>query len=168
MSVGYDLARILIEFISTIKRGDTEWQKQKLKEMTELSKQRLTAEAEIKRDLELLSIKFSEEIKRARERESGLTRDYKEFLVTIDDMKQKVMQTFPDIPTPIALLIHNQAKKLLDDMWHSSDERLKELSTTKLAQFMMLVYDDTQQVLINKDLPKFPTKTMEVLIGKTQ
>jgi broad specificity phosphatase PhoE len=145
-----------------------EWQKQKLKEMAELRKLRRTYEAETKHEFELLSIEFSEEIKRAQERESSLTRDYKDFLGQIDDMKQKVIQTFPDMPTPIALIIHNHAKRLLDNMWRSSDEHMKELYTIKLAQFMMLVYDDTEKILINKDHRKFPTKTMQMLTGTTQ
>jgi broad specificity phosphatase PhoE len=166
MPIGYDLARIAIEFISTIKRGDVEWQQQKLKEVTELRKQRQISEAEIKHELELLQIKFSEEIKRVQERESSITRDYKDFLQQIDDMKQKIVQTFPDMPIPIALIIHSHAKRLLDDMWRNSDERMRELYTTKLAEFMMLVYDDTQYILTNKDQPKFPTKTMHMLLGK--
>jgi len=164
MSAAYGLARFIIDFTSVVKRGDNiEWQKQKLEEIAELKKQKRIHEAKIEHELNMLQVKFSEEIKRKQDEERRITKDYKDFLDSIDEMKQKMLETFSDMPKPMVYVIHHHAKHLIDNIWKSPDERSQALSRSRFAFFLIAVYDDTSKVLIGDHQLKLPTKTLKLI-----
>jgi len=163
MSMSLKFPNWLLEFMDTVDGADTEQQKARIKAITELRGQKAIYEAEMAHELELLKIKFTEELNRAEEREVRITADYKEFLDKIDEMKGQITETFPDMPTAFALIIHQHAKGLIDSMWRNSDMRSQSLGRKKLARFLSVVLDDTTQVLMNKDIPKIPIKTLKLI-----
>ncbi|MGH8499817.1 MAG: hypothetical protein ACRERV_13585, partial [Methylococcales bacterium] len=136
-------SRRLMRFMSAIRPGDSEWHRNKLEELTMLEKQKRIYDARIEQDLELLKIQFAEEIKRTRERETRITQDYKEFLDHIDEMKMQIVEAFPEMPKALALLIHQHAKRLIDELWNNPDEQTQQLYRAKLAEFLRVVFDDT-------------------------
>ena len=163
MSMPIKFPNWLLDFMDTVDGADTEQQKARLKAIAELRGQKAIYEAEMAHELELLKIKFAEEINRAEEREARITVDYKEFLDKIDEMKGQITETFPDMPKAFALLIHQHAKGLIDSMWRNSDMRSQSLGRKKLARFSSVVLDDTTQVLMNEDSPKIPIKTLKLI-----
>jgi hypothetical protein len=164
LSAAYDLARLIIDFVGTLRvGGDVESQMKRLQEIAELKKTKQRLNAEIEQELNILKIKFNEELVRVREKETRDTRDYKEFLDSIDEMKIKIIQTFPDMPKPTAYVIHHHAKQLLDEIWRNSDERTRQIDCVKLADFLAVVYDDTTQLMLGESTVKFPKKTIEFI-----
>ena len=73
------------------------------------------------------------------------------------------IETFPEMPKVLALVIHQHAKALIDSMWRNSDEHAQSLGRAKLAQFLNVVFDDTTQVLLEEDSPKIPVRTLELI-----
>ncbi|WP_174626296.1 hypothetical protein [Candidatus Methylobacter favarea] len=118
------------------------------------------ANAQIAYELELMKIRFSEQLLRTKARETSTTQDYKEFLDMIDEMKAQIIEAYPDMPKVMALVIHQHAKRLIDDIWNSPDEQLQSQCRVKLAQFIKVVYDDTAAVLVNEQHAKIPTRTL--------
>lgn len=153
----------LNEFIISVQGYDTETHQAKLKAIADLRKQKLVYEEEIEHEINLLKIKFTEEITRSKEREARITKDYKEFLDQIDEMKGQIIETFPDMPKALALIIHQHAKSLIDGMWQNSDDHAKSIGRAKLADFLNVVFDDTTQVLLDQDSPKIPVKTLQLI-----
>ena len=152
-----------MQFIRTVNPDDTEWHRQKLNEMSSLKKQNRVNDAQIEHELAILKIQFSQELERTRERETRITQDYREFLENIDDMKSQIVEAFPDMPKALALLIHQHAKQLIDDMWNNPDERAQNLYRAKLTEFLKVVFDDTSQSALEEHKPKIPERTLKLI-----
>ena len=168
MSAAYELARFVIDFVSVVKRGDLEWQKQRLNEISELQRHKRILEANLNHELDLLKIKFAEEIKRKQEQEKRITNDYKDFLDSIDEMKKKMLDTFTDMPKPMVYVIYHHAKQLIDEIWKSPDDRSQALSRSQLADFLIAVYDDTAHALSSNERLKLPSKTLQIVQNDAQ
>jgi hypothetical protein len=164
MSPGYELARFVLEFIFALKgAGNVEWQKRQLAEIAVLKRQRAIQDAKLEHELNMLRVRFDAEITREREKEASDTRDYLQFLATIDEMKQKMLKTFSDMPPPMVHIIHHHAKQLIDRMWKANDEVSKRLCEAKFAGFLMAVFEDSRQALITAGGEKLPTKTLKLI-----
>ena len=163
MSAGYELARFIIEFFSTVRQGDIEWQKQKLEEIAELKKKKRIHEVSLNHELEMLEVKFSEEIKRKQEEERRITNDYRDFLDSIEEMKQKMLETFSEMPKPMVHIIHHHAKHLIDEMWKANDEHSKALASTRFTNFLTSVYNDTTNTIADSTQKKLPTETLKLI-----
>jgi phosphoglycolate phosphatase-like HAD superfamily hydrolase len=153
----------LLRFIRTVNPDDTEWYRNKLNEIAARKKLKRFADAQIQHDLEMLKIHFAAELERTREKEARITQDYKEFLDNIDDMKKQIVDAFPEMPKALALLIHQHAKRLIDDMWNDPDEHAQKIYRAKLAEFLKVVFDDTTQTLIDDEKPRIPERTLALL-----
>ena len=163
MSAGYELARFVVDFLSVVNFHDVEWKKQKLEELSELTRRKRIRESELEGELKLLQETLSGKIERKREEEKRKIQDYKEFLDSIDEMKQKLLETFSDMPTPMVHVIHHHAKQLIDDMWKTQDDRNQAIARTRFTDFLMAVYNDTTHALVENQQLKLPTKTLEIV-----
>lgn len=161
-----DFAEWLAELICTVRGTDIEEQKARFRSISELRREKISHKAEIAHEIDLLKIKFAEETVRAKERESRITQDYKEFLDQIDEMKGHIAETFPDMPKALALVIHHHAKQLIDELWRSSDVDGQSLCRARLAHFLTVVFDDTTEVFIDEEKPKIPTRTLKLINRK--
>lgn len=153
----------LIKFIRTVDPEDSEWHRNKLNEIAALKKLKRINEARIEHDLEKLKIQFTEELARTREKEIRITQDYKEFLDTIDELKMQIVEAFPDMPKALALLIHQHAKRLIDDLWNNPDAQAQKLYRAKLAEFLKVVFDDTSQTVFEDKKPRIPERTLKLI-----
>lgn len=139
---------------------DFEARKKSLREYAQLKQQKAMANEQIAYELEAMRIKFSEQLLRIKAREARTTLDYREFLDMIDEMKGQIIEAYPDMPKVMALVIHQHAKRLIDDIWNNPDEQMQNHCRAKLAQFIEIVYDDTTAVLIDEQRSKLPSKTL--------
>lgn len=165
VSVGYELARFVIDFISVVKRGDVEWQQKQLDELAELKKRKKIHQARLEHELNLLQVKFKEEIARKQEEERRITNDYKDFLDSIDEMKKKMLDTFEDMPKPMVYVIHHHAKHMIDEIWKNQDEHAQAISRVRFAEFLTAVYRDTTNAMLKEDAMKMPTETLKYIRG---
>jgi hypothetical protein len=155
--------RLALDFITTLRSGDIEWRQRKLQEISELKKQSRIYDIQVDHEINSIKAKFAEEIIRVREKEARITQDYKDFLNSIDEMKEKIIGTFTDMPKPMAYIMHNHARQLIDNMWNNSDKKCQEICKARLAEFFMIVYDDTSKAIIGQG--KIPEKTLQLIIG---
>ena len=118
--------------------------------------------------LKILEIQFNEQLQRVQERESRTTHDYHEFLDNIDEMKEQIVESFPDMPKVMALIIHQHAKQLVDKMWNDCNEQDQVLFQAELTSFLGLIFDDTTRVLVDSTMVKIPSKTLEHLQHQAQ
>lgn len=139
---------------------DFEARKKSLREQAQLKQQKAMANEQIAYELEAMRIKFSEQLLRIKAREARTTLDYREFLDMIDEMKGQIIEAYPDMPKVMALVIHQHAKRLIDDIWNHPDEQMQSQCRARLAQFIEIVYDDTTAVLIDEQRSKLPSKTL--------
>lgn len=166
MSTAFDLACLVLDFITTLRSGDIEWRQRKLQEISELKKQSRIYDIQVEHEINSIKVKFSEEIIRIKEKETRITQDYKDFLNSIDEMKEKIIDTFTDMPKPMAYIIHNHARQLIDNMWNNSDDNVQKMCQARLAEFFMIVYDDTSKALIGQG--KLPAKTLQLIINNNK
>ena len=153
--------RGLTDFFSFPFGRDIETRKKWNREKAELRQQKEVDNAKIEYDIEMLRVKLSEQLIRVKAREARTTQDYKEFLDMIDEMKVQIVEAYPDMPKVMALVIHQHAKQLIDDMWNNPDEQMQNQCRARLSQFIKIVYDDTAGVLLAGDHSKLPNKTID-------
>ena len=167
MSVGYELARFVLEFVSVVKRGDYEWQRQKLEELSELKRFKQTKNAALEHELKMLKEGFAAELQREKYKQQKIVEDYRNFLDSIEEVKHKMLTTYPDMPKPMVLLIHHHAKALLDDMWavKNKDEKAYQLSEEKFTHFFMTVFEDAT-TRMEKEAASLPTETLKLIKGQ--
>ncbi len=165
MSVGYELATLTIDFLEGLKLPTSEWYLQKIEELSDIKRKDRTQKAELEQELQMLKVRFAAEIERKKEEEQRATNDYKEFLDSIGEMKQKMLATFPDMPKSIVYSIHHHAKYLLDEIWKSSDEASQVKSRSRFADFLMAVYNDTANALVSEQELKLPKETLKLIKG---
>lgn len=165
MTAAYELARLCVDFVTMLKPGDYEWQERKLRQISEIKKLKKTLDLEMTHDLDMLRIRFEEELTREKENQIRITRDYKEFLDSLDEMKNTIKDTFKRIPPPMVYVIHNHARDLLDGSWHNSDSKAREICKSRLADFMLVVFEDAEQAMLESSEEEFPTKTLSLIKG---
>ena len=166
MTAAYELARICVDFVTMLKPGDHEWQERKLRQIAEVKRLKKTLDLETTHELDLLKIKFEEELEREKENQMRITRDYKEFLDSLDEMKETIRAAFKRIPPPMVYVIHNHARDLLDGSWRNADTKTRELCKSQLADFMLVVFEDAEQAMLESSDDQFPTKTLGLIRGE--
>lgn len=153
-----------IEWLGTaigfIRNDSIATHEQRIRKISSIEELRLREQAGTRHKLQRLEIEFSEQLKRVQAREAGVTRDYEEFLDQIDAMKARIVETFPDMPPVLALLIHQHAKQLVDAMWHESTEQSRQLSQARLTEFLKIVFDETRMVVMSQESSRLPEKTI--------
>lgn len=164
MSSQFQFAQWLSEIIEILGGSHLEAQQTKLKAIAEFRKQEKIHDLHSRQELKKLEIQFDEQLKRVQERETRITEDYRQFLNSIDEMKTQIVESFPDMPKVMALIIHQHAKQLVDKMWNeSTDKQVQGEFQAQLASFLSLVFDDTARILADETMPKIPSKTLAYL-----
>lgn len=113
----------------------------------------------------MLQVQFADAIKREQDRQSRITIEYRAFLDSLDEMRQRMLETFSDMPKSMVYIIHHHAHELLDGVWKSSDEHSKALFRARFTEFLKTVYDDTAKALLGqeKKLPKATLRFIEAV-----
>jgi hypothetical protein len=158
--MAFQFFRTFLHYIKLALGRDFETRKKSQQENALLKQQKAMDNAQITYELEAMKIKFSEKLQRIKAREARTTLDYKEFLDMIDEMKVQIIEAYPDMPKVMALVIHQHAKRLIDDIWNNPDEHMQSQCRAKLSQFIQVVYDDTSTVLFDNQRSKIPSKTL--------
>lgn len=163
MSKQFQFALWLSNVIDNFAYHDIDTRHKRIQALADLKKQKQISDMQVQHELNMLEIKFAEQLQRIQERESRITQDYREFLDQIDEMKTQIVEAFPDMPKVMALIIHQHAKHLVDKMWNDSSDKDHSLFQAELTAFLGLVLDDTTRVLVDNDMAKIPSKTLEYI-----
>ncbi|MEE9426051.1 MAG: hypothetical protein V3V18_13900 [Methylococcales bacterium] len=161
MSNQYKFAQWLSSVIDIYEGSNIEARQKRMQALADYRKEKQISDLQTRQQLKILEVQFAEQLQRVQERESRTTHDYHEFLDNIDEMKEHIVDSFPDMPKVMALVIHQHAKQLVDKMWNDCNEQDQGLFQAELASFLGLVFDDTTRVLFDSHTTKIPSKTLE-------
>ena len=168
MSRQFQFAQWLSNVIDNFAGHDIAARQKRMQALADFKKQKQMSNLQVQHELNMLEIKFAEQLQRVQERESRITQDYREFLDQIDEMKIQIVEAFPDMPKVMALVIHQHAKHLVDKMWNDSSDKDHSLFQAELTAFLGMVLDDTTRVLIDNDRAKIPSKTLQHIQNHAQ
>ena len=149
-----ELARFIMAFINTLRDSHLAWKRERLDDILGLQHQKTLAKMELEAELEKRKAILKNEIERIisegeaelkmlKDKHDREIKDYKQFLDAIDEMKEKIIETYQSIPLPMALTIHRHAKGLLNSLWDTDDLEEKILHERKLLRFLETIYEDT-------------------------
>ncbi|MBD3340247.1 MAG: hypothetical protein GF353_14130 [Candidatus Lokiarchaeota archaeon] len=160
MRLNEDIGKFVAELVGTIKEESLEWQKKHQAEILHLKAERELAEKELAHKIEELETRFKEYKVRVQMEEEHQTKQFSEFLISIDDMKSKMIEQFRSMPLPIALMIHHHATELLKQAWHNPDSREKLKNQNKFTKLMMTI---SEELIEGADKKMLPEKTIELI-----
>jgi flagellar biosynthesis GTPase FlhF len=161
MSKQFKFAQWLSRVIDIYEGSNIEARQRRMQALADYRKEKQINDLQTHQQLKILEIQFTEQLQRVKERESRTTHDYHEFLDNIDEMKEQIVESFPDMPKVMALVIHQHAKQLVDKMWNDCNGQNQGLFQAELTSFLGLVFDDTARVLVDDNTAKIPSKTLE-------
>ena len=72
------------------------------------------------------------------------------------------MKQFPQMPEPLALLIYQHAKNMLDNMWKQKDAGSNQVWSARLAGFFQLISEDSLAIAGGAQIV-LPEKTMKAI-----
>jgi hypothetical protein len=100
----------------------------------------------------MLKIKYQQDIK-----------DYKQYLNSLDQLKQSIQLNYAHLPVAVAFTIHHHAKQLLNKMWEAEDVETKMRFEIQLLQFMTAAHEDARLNIENEALDNVPQKTLDLI-----
>ena len=154
MPASEELGKFVAGLLETIKTESLEWQKKHNEDLLKLKKDKELADVELRHQIEELQARFEEHKVRIRMEEQHKTRQFSEFLQSIDETKTKILEHFPTMSKPIALMIHHHATELLKQAWNSPDTRDKLISQNKFTQLMLTITEELIEGNAQKSLPE--------------
>jgi ABC-type Zn uptake system ZnuABC Zn-binding protein ZnuA len=89
--------------------------------------------------------------------------DYKQYLASLDQLKQSIRNSYTHLPESVAFTIHHHAKYLLHKMWEAEEFEEKMRHEMQLIQFMTAVHEDARQYLEGASAEQLPQKTLSLI-----
>jgi hypothetical protein len=167
MGVSEELGRFIAGIIETIKTESFEWEKNHQTEMLQLKEEKAIAEKRIQEQIEEMEVRFKGYKKRLEMGEEHQTRQFGQFLDSIDEIKDKILQQYAQMPRPIGLMIHHHAAELLKEAWHNPDARERLKKQNRFTELMLAVSNDLADLGGNN--PKLlPEKTLKLISDSNQ
>ena len=158
-----------------VKSENLQWQLENYKKVHELNCQTQLSKQELEAKLEKQKAEFSFQLDRLKQQHAiDLTmfkaecgqqvRDYKQYLDSIDQLKNLIQQSYSHLPDAISLTIHHHAKQILKQMWEAENLAEKMQFETSLLDLMTRVHQDTQDKLVqNQKGKQIPVRTLELI-----
>lgn len=141
-----NITKVISKMIFDIKTESLQWNKTHQDEILLLKENELINQRKVEQKLEEMAISFKGEKERKQIEETYKTKQFQEFLLSIEEMKNNILKYYSDSPKPIALMIHNKATELLSQAWHNKDFTIKKINQTKLMELMIAVYEDMYNI----------------------
>ena len=156
MSIGENLGSFIAGFINSLKQESLEWKKNNQMEIDRLKNESKLSDLELDHKIEKMKIIYSHELEKVELAENNKVKRFKDFLGTLDELRDQMVEKYKEMPKATALIIHHHATELLTDAWHS--EEIKE-RITHHQDFLDLMLYITEDLSNPKN--KLPEKTIE-------
>jgi transposase-like protein len=164
----------LVDVFHSAKDKNLQWQLTNQRQKTDLRQRQALAEQALEVELKKKSLQLEHEIallktKSAAELSMFKTRckqdieDYKQYLASLDKLKQSIRNSYTHLPESVAFTIHHHAKYLLHKMWEAEDFEEKMRHEMQLIQFMAAVHEDARQHLEGASTENLPQKTLQLI-----
>jgi transposase-like protein len=177
MGIFTDWLADMINVFHSAKDKNLQWQLVNQQQKADLRRQQALAEKALESELKKKSLQLEHEIallktKSAAELSMFKTRckqdieDYKQYLTSLDKLKQSIRNSYTHLPESVAFTIHHHAKYLLHKMWEAEDFEEKMRHEMRLIQFMTAVHEDARLHLEGASNEKLPERTLGLIQGQ--
>ncbi len=168
----------LVSFFYSLKDENLRWQVTNQEQLLKLKHERALAEKELEIELKNKSVLLAHEVSLLETKnEAELIilktqckqdiKDYKQYLSSLDQLKQSIQLSYVHLPVAVAFTIHHHAKQLLNKMWDADDIEIKLHFEMQLLQFMTTVHEDARLNLEETSEEKLPQRTLNLIQSLT-
>ena len=167
MTISGEVGSFLAEFYLTMKTEAIEWQKAHQAEIVKLKEEKVLSKKKLTEQIEKMEVRFQGHKQRLQLNEERKTQEFIDFLDSIKDTKQKMLEFYPHMPKPMALLIHHHAAELLQDAWNSPNFQTAFKKQAKFMELMEHVSDDFVELEEGKTRKFRPERTIKFIKDET-
>lgn len=164
----------LVNLFHSVKDKNLEWRRNSQHQQIEFKQRQVLAEkaldAELKKkslqlehEITLLKTKNAAELSMFRTRCKQDIQDYKQYLASLDKLKQSIRNSYSHLPESVAFTIHHHAKHLLHQMWEAENIEQKMQHEMQLIQFMTAVHEDARLHLEGAATGNLPERTLNLI-----
>lgn len=164
----------LVDVFHSAKDKNLQWQSATQQQKADLRHRQALAEKALEAELKKKSLQIEHEIallktKSAAELSMFKTRcqqdieDYKQYLASLDKLKDSIRSSYTHLPESVAFTIHHHAKYLLHKMWEAQDFEEKMRHEIQLIQFMTAVHEDARHYLEGSSADRLPERTLSLI-----
>ncbi|MGD0959043.1 MAG: hypothetical protein ABSB19_04475 [Methylomonas sp.] len=163
-----------LDFLRRSLDENLHWQIQRQEHLSELKQTRALAEQalaaqlrkhaqQLAHELAVTKTKHNNELAMVKIQCKQELKDYQQYLLSLDKLKESLRNTYTDLPEAMAYTIHHHAKQLLNNMWDAEDNREKMKFEMQLLQFMAAVHEDNQSCLLGAGSTNLPLKALAII-----
>ena len=163
-----------IDLLHSIKDEKLRWQTDNQTRQIQLKQARILAEDQLAAELKKKSVQLSHEITLLQTKNAAELamfkikckqdiKDYKQYLVALDKLKDSIQTSYTHLPEAVAFTIHHHAQYLLNRVWEAENFEEKMCREMQLIQFMTTVHEDASSHLQNDSLETLPEKTLSLI-----
>jgi hypothetical protein len=163
-----------VDLLHTLKDEKLRWQTDNQAQELQLKQARILAEnqladelkkksLQLEHDINLLQTQHSTELAMLKIKCKQDLKDYQQYLVALDKLKDSIKNSYSQLPEAVAFTIHHHAKQLLNRMWEEENFEDKMRHEMQLIQFMTTVHEDASATLQGKTQDKLPKKTLALI-----
>jgi len=164
----------LVRFFYTLKDESLQWNVANQEQLLKLKHERAIAEKTLEvalknksvllaHEISLLETKNNAELSMLKIKYQQDIKDYKQYLNSLDQLKQSIQLSYAHLPVAVAFTIHHHAKQLLNKMWEADDLKTKMYFEMQLLQFMTTAHEDARLNLEQSSEEKLPQKTLNLI-----
>jgi ferredoxin-fold anticodon binding domain-containing protein len=163
-----------VDLLHTLKDEKLHWQTNNQARQLHLKHARILAEnqladelkkknLQLEHDISLLQTQQSTELALLKIKCKQDIKDYQQYLVALDKLKESIKNSYKQLPEAVAFTIHHHAKQLLNRMWEEENFEDKMRHEMQLIQFMTTVHEDASAMLQSDTQDKLPEKTLGLI-----
>ena len=163
-----------IDLWHSIKDEKLRWQTDNQTRQIQLKQARILAEDQLAGELKKKSVQLAHEITLLQTKNAAELamfkikckqdiKDYKQYLVALDKLKDSIQTSYTHLPEAVAFTIHHHAQYLLNRVWEAENFEEKMRREVQLIQFMTTVHEDASSHLQNDSLETLPEKTLSLI-----
>jgi type I site-specific restriction endonuclease len=163
MTVSGEIGSFVANLYLSMKTEYIAWQKAHQDQLIELKEERALAEQQLKHKMEELEVRFNGRKKRIQLDEEDKTEEFRDFLDSIKETRQKILEYYPKMPKPTALNIHHHAAELLRDAWNSPNIQVALKKQLKFMELMEKVGEDFEELAEGSTKKLRPERTIKYI-----
>jgi HEAT repeats len=133
------------------------------KHKLEIERETLLRKFEFEKEAFKREIAFQAEVERKKLQSEAEIKNYRDFLNAIDELKDQLIEFYPNMPKPEVLVIHHHAKELLNGMWNSENPEESLTYRKRFVQFLTVVSEDVNLAVLQREQNRFLTLPEKVL-----
>ena len=118
---------------------------------------------QLKHELTLLQTQHNAELLMFKTKCKQDVKDYKQYLASLDQLKDSIQSSYTHLPEAVAFTIHHHAKYLLNEMWETTEFEEKMRREIQLIRFMSTVHEDARLYLEGENKESLPERTLEFI-----